>query len=196
MDSPFALPHLEQIFPRLARGGHITADSGNLYQALREHERAFVDLFRHLGFRLVSDSRGFYYFEGQTDQPLTPQVRKLAVFTFIIVEALAEEVDNVESEFFERSWVLDQLPHLQRERYIGYLKQLDIELTREGLASIVNSLERFGFVRKLEGERFQYLAPAYRFLDHCLKVAEAADQADREADVEAIEAQLAEEDEA
>ena len=175
MDSPFALPQLDQIFLRLARGGHITADSNELFQPLREHERKFTDLFAHLGFRLIADSRGFYYFEGQTEQSLTPQIRKMAVFIFIIVEALAEEVDNVEDAFFEREWQLTSLPHLQRERYLGYLKQLDVELADEGLVNIVVSLERFGFARRLEGERFKFLAPAYRFLDYCLKVAEAAD---------------------
>ncbi len=185
MDNPYALPQLDQIFLRLARGGHITADNSELYQPLREHERSFTDLFAHLGFRLVADSRGFYYFEGQLEQPLTPQVRKLAVFVFILVEALAEEADNVESAFFEREWQLAHLPHLQRERYLGYLKQLDVELTQDGLAGIVVALERFGFARRLDGERFRFLPPAYRFLDHCLKVAEAADAQAVEAEAEA-----------
>src|SRR5690606_14983930 len=58
VDSPFALPQLDQIFLRLARGGHITADSNELFQPLREHERKFTELFAHLGFRLIADSRG------------------------------------------------------------------------------------------------------------------------------------------
>lgn len=187
MDNPYALPRLDQIFRRLARGGHITAENSEWYGPLREYERRFTELFEQLGFRLIADSRGFYYFEGQIDQTLSPQVRKLAVFVYILVETLGEEAESVEDAFFEREWQLENLPHLQRDRYLGYLKQLEVELNEDGLANIVAALERYGFARRLDGGRFRFLAPAYRFLDHCLQVAESVDAAVAESVTEEAE---------
>lgn len=168
------LPLLDEIFNMLASGRHISTDAGEHYQALQKHHELFTALFQALGFRMVYDSRGFYYFEA-SENP-SPQAQKMAIFVFILIEALADEAESIERSLFQQDWVIDELPHLRRERYRGFLKQLGVEPTVEDLSKIVIALDRFGFVARLDDRRFTFLTPAYRLLDICQEVAAAADR--------------------
>lgn len=159
-----ALPRLGEVFEQLRRGRHLDPEEGPLYQALVAHEDGFAALFTRLGFDLRRHARGFYYFEGTGT--LSDTGERMALFVLIVIEWLADRPGRVEEQFMSRVFALDELPHLQQERYRGYLQQVRVE-TPEDLGNIVNALDRYGFARKVDDGRFQFRTPAYRFFDLC-----------------------------
>jgi len=165
--SPFALPRLKEVFEALRRGRHLCAEDGDLYWALRDHQAAFRDLFAHLGFRLEVHPREFFYFAGEGS--LSEAAARMALFVFILIEALADQGAAVEESLMTRSFSLPELPHTAGERYRAYLVEAGVE-GEEGLEGIVRNLERFGFVRRAGREQFRFRAPAYRFFDLCHQV--------------------------
>lgn len=170
----FALPYLAEIFAELVRGRHLCSDDGNLYQELQEHEAEFEDLFTRLGYRLVADQRGFYYFYAIDGQSVSPQTRRSAIFFLVLVETLWAEaggVELLEDLVMSRSWSIGELPHLQRQRYVELMMQLEKEPDEEMLREEVKRLVRFGFAAWKGDERFRFRAPALRFLDIAREVA-------------------------
>ena len=178
--SPFALPRLQEVFEALRRGRHLCPEDGDLYWAVRDHHEAFRELFSHLGFRLETHPRDFFYFAGEGG--LSDAASRMALFVFILVEALADQGAAVEESLMTRTFSLPELPHLSGERYRAYLKEAGAE-GDEGLEGIVRNLERFGFVRRSGKEAFRFRPPAYRFLDLCHRVLaeEGAEQNGEEA---------------
>ena len=80
------LSQLAPIFRELFKGYHVSRRDPELYAQLSNFQDQYRALFKALGFELVCDTRGFYYFVPDTT---TAQVNKtaqrLALFTFIIV---------------------------------------------------------------------------------------------------------------
>jgi hypothetical protein len=172
--SPFALPHLKEVFEALRRGRHLCSEDGDPYWALRDHLDAFRDLFAHLGFRLEAHPREFFYFAGEGG--LSDASSRLALFVFILVEALADQGAAVEESLMTRTFSVPELPHRAGERYRAYLKEAGVE-GEEGLEGIVRNLERFGFAHRTDKAHFRFRPPAYRFLDLCHQLlAEEADE--------------------
>ena len=90
------LPYLMRIFDELRRGKHLAEGDGPHVHALREQVESYVRLFDALGFSLVQHSRGFFYFAGDASGNVTEQAGRMAVFTFILVESLADQGKQVE----------------------------------------------------------------------------------------------------
>ncbi len=164
--SPFALPYLKEIFEKLRRGRHICAEDGNLFYALRDNIGAFTELFHHLGFRLESHSRGFYYFQGEGS--LTDTSNRMAVFVFIIMEYLAGEGEAVEEGMMTKTFVIDDLPHLKSDRYRTYMNEVGI-VDEDELITVINNIEYYGFITR-KANAFHFRVPAYRFLDICMQL--------------------------
>lgn len=162
--SPFALPHLAEVFEALRRGRHICPEDGRLYRALRDHQEAYIDLFYHLGFALEVHSRDFYYLQGRDN--LSLQASRMAVFIFILVESLADRGEPVVDSLMTQTFYISELPHLKSARYRAYMQEAGAAGEDELLA-IVRQLERFGFAQRLGHEGFRFRAPAYRFFDLC-----------------------------
>lgn len=166
-ESPFALPHLGEIFDALRRGRHLCPEDGKLFWALRDHLEEFQDLFQNLGFHLVVHSRDFFYFRGKDS--LSPQGSRMAVFNFILIEALADGGEPVVDTLMTKTFTIGELPHLKSARYRAYLKEIDAT-GEDDLRRIVQNLDRLGFVQKLTDETFRFRAPAYRFFDACTQI--------------------------
>jgi len=166
-DSPFALPQLEAIFDALRRGRHLCSEDGKSFFALRDNLEDFRDLFNHLGFHLVVHPRDFFYFRGKDS--LSPQGSRMAVFIFILIEALADQGEPVVETLMTKTFTIGDLPHLKSARYRAYLKEIDIT-EEDGLRRIVQHLDRFGFVQKLTDNTFRFRSPAYRFFDACSQI--------------------------
>lgn len=165
--SPFALPHLSEIFDVLRRGRHLCAADGKLYRALRENLDAYQDLFHHLGFRLQVHGRDFYYFRGKGS--LSLQASRMAVFVFILIEALSDQGEPVVDTLMTRTFSVPDLPHLKGARYRAYLKEAGV-LSEDDLRGILRQLERFGFIQRHTDETFSFRTPAYRFFDICVEI--------------------------
>lgn len=164
---PFELPRLREVFDALRRRRHLCPDDGDLYWALRDHRDAYAALFGRLGFQLVAHARDFFYFRGEGN--ISDAGTRMALFVFVLVEALADQGAAVEEALLTRTFAASELPHLGSERYRAYLREAGVE-GEEGLEAVVRNLERFGFARRLGEGRFQFRPPVYRFLDLCLAV--------------------------
>ncbi len=161
---PFGLPHLEQVFQELRRGRHICPEDGPLYWSLRDNLEVFQRLFCHLGFRLEAHPRDFYYFHGTGS--LSDRSERMAVFMFILIEWLSDQGQKVEESLMTRRFKVAELPHLNMERYMGYMKEAGIQ-GEAGLADVLRSLERYGFLERMGGEAFRFKPPVFRFVDLC-----------------------------
>ena len=60
------LSHLAPIFRELFKGYHVSRRDPELYAQLSNFQDQYRTLFKALGFELVCDTRGFYYFVPDT----------------------------------------------------------------------------------------------------------------------------------
>ena len=80
------LTQLAPIFRELFKGYHISRAAPELYTQLSNQQDAYRALFKSLGYELVCDSRGFYYFvPEQMGAQVNKTAQRLALFTFILV---------------------------------------------------------------------------------------------------------------
>ncbi len=170
--SPFALPHLGEIFDVLRRGRHLCAADGKLYRALRENLDAYQDLFHHLGFRLQVHQRDFFYFRGKDS--LSLQASRMAVFVFILIEWLSDQGEPVVDTLMTRTFSVPDLPHLKSARYRAYLEEAGAS-SEDDLRGIVRQLDRFGFIQRHTEDSFTFRTPAYRFFDVCIEILNQAE---------------------
>jgi hypothetical protein len=164
----FDLPHLEEAFEALRRGRHLALRDGELYHAVQKHEEAFRELFERLGFTLVRHPRDFYYFRDSSN--FTDTTARIAVFMFILVESLADRGEPVEETVMTRRFDLEELPHLQSDRYQAYMAEAGATSV-DDMTNVVRAMERFGFARRMGESSFEFQSPIYRFLDLCMEMA-------------------------
>jgi len=172
-DSILELPHLAEIFESLRRGKHISARDGDLFHALKHQGAGYEALFAKLGFKLVHHARDFFYFFDTAN--FTELSARMAVFMFILVESLADKGESVEETVLTRRFACKDLPHLHGERYQTYMREAGVT-TPEDVAKVVQTMERFGFTKRMDAETFGFEVPIYRFLDLCMEMAANAGQ--------------------
>ena len=167
-------PRLAELFRALRDGRHLCLEDGPLYTALEQHSHAFRDLFRALGYRLEHHRKGVYYFRG--DSAVTDTARRFCVFTWILVEHLGDRGDGIEEALFAGTFSIDELPHLQTERYQQTMAELGVA-DGEGIVRVLAGMERFGFAT-VQGDRVRFRRPLYRIVDLCIQLlGEGADDA-------------------
>ena len=173
------LPELSDIFHALRRGRHISAADGNLYAHLCNHFTAYQTLLQDLGFRLKRHPREFFYLEDTAN--FTDIAGKMALFVLVLVESLADRGLPIEETMMGGSFAIAELPHLHSDRYRELMREAEVTST-EQLGAIINHLDRYGFVRRKPDDQFEFLSPAYRFLDICQDYAKRAAGSDARAD--------------
>ena len=86
------MSQLAPIFRELFKGYHISRRDPELYAQLSNAQDQYRTLFKALGFELVCDTRGFYYFVPElAAAQVNKTAQRLALFTFILVEHLADQ---------------------------------------------------------------------------------------------------------
>ncbi len=171
-DSILELPKLAEIFEALRRGKHLSVRDGDLFHALKRQGSKYEAIFAKLGFKLVHHPRDFFYFFDTTN--FTELSARMAVFMFILVESLADKGESVEESVLTRRFFYKDLPHLQGERCRTYMREAGVT-TPEELAKVVQTMERFGFARRMDEGSFVFEVAIYRFLDLCMEMAEDAE---------------------
>ena len=88
-----ALPQLKEIFDKLRQGSYITHEQGSLHSALAENYEAYKEYFEPLGLNLIRHPRDFFYLhkEEAENTPPSSSLAGIAVFSFILIEATANE---------------------------------------------------------------------------------------------------------
>lgn len=163
------MTQLAAAFRDLFKGYHISRSEPECYAQLSSMQDQYRALFRALGFELVCDPRGFYYF---VPEQVAPQVNKtaqrLALFTFILVEHLADQGRDPLSVLDGGSIGRDELPALL-EKYRDLFLQAEVTTFEELEDKIIRRLTQLGFAEDSNGV-YRFLPPMHRFLDVCLSV--------------------------
>jgi hypothetical protein len=170
------LTQLAPIFRELFKGYHVSRRDPELYAQLSNQQDQFRALFKALGYELVCDSRGFYYFvPEQMGAQVNKTAQRLALFTFILVEHLADQGRDPLAVLDGGSLGRDELPALL-EKYRDLFLQAEVTSVEELEEKIMRRLNQLGFASEENGI-YRFLAPMHRFLDVCLSVQQDRDLA-------------------
>ena len=167
---------LPTIFRELFKGYHISRRDPELYSQLSNLQDPYRALFKSLGFELVCDSRGFYYFvPEQMGAQVNKTAQRLALFCFILIEHLADQGRDPLTVLDGGSVGRDELPPLL-EKYKDLFLQAEVSSQEELEEKILRRLTQLGFASEDSGA-YRFLAPMHRFLDVCLSVQQDRDLA-------------------
>ena len=170
------LSQLAPIFRELFKGYHVSRRDAELYSQLSNQQDQYRALFKALGFELVCDTRGFYYFvPEQMGAQVNKTAQRLALFTFIIVEHLADQGRDPLAVLDGGSLGRDELPPLL-EKYRDLFLQAEVQTQDELEEKVMRRLTQLGFAFDDSGS-YRFLAPMHRFLDVCLSVQQDRDMA-------------------
>lgn len=170
------LSHLAPIFRELFKGYHVSRRDAELYSQLSNQQDQYRALFKALGFDLVCDTRGFYYFvPEQMGAQVNKTAQRLALFTFIIVEHLADQGRDPLAVLDGGSLGRDELPPLL-EKYRDLFLQAEVQSQDELEEKVMRRLTQLGFASEDNGI-YRFLPPMHRFLDVCLAVQQDRDLA-------------------
>lgn len=170
------LTQLAPIFRELFKGYHISRSNPELYAQLASQQDQYRSLFKALGYELTCDSRGFYYFvPEQMGAQVNKTAQRLALFTFILVEHLADQGRDPLTVLDGGSLGRDELPALL-EKYKDLFLQAEVTTQDELEEKVMRRLTQLGFASEDNGI-YRFLAPMHRFLDVCLSVQQDRDLA-------------------
>jgi hypothetical protein len=167
---------LAPIFRELFKGYHVSRRDAELYSQLSNLQDAYRALFKALGYELVCDPRGFYYFvPEQMGTQVNKTAQRLALFTFIIVEHLADQGRDPLAVLDGGSLGRDELPPLL-EKYRELFLQAEVQTQDELEEKVMRRMTQLGFASEDNGV-YRFLPPMHRFLDVCLSVQQDRDLA-------------------
>jgi hypothetical protein len=170
------LSQLAPIFRELFKGFHISRRDPELYTQLSNHQDAYRGLFKALGFELVCDTRGFYYFVPDlAAAQVNKTAQRLSLFTFILVEHLADQGRDPIAVLDGGSLGRDELPSLL-DKYRDLFIQAEVQTQDELEEKIMRRMTQLGFASEDNGI-YRFLPPMHRFLDVCLSVQQDRDLA-------------------
>ncbi len=176
-----SLPHLRDIFDRLKRGYHIGLDDEPEFSALVARFDEYAAWFDALGLKLVRHEREFFYFEPDNSENVPDTLPRIAVFSYILIDHAANQGQPIEEFIFGQNFLLTALPHFTLDRYTALLRQVDVNEVKD-LGTLLNHMERIGWVKWLGMEEFRFLRPFHRVFSKCLELAQTAQAMATEAD--------------
>ncbi len=170
------MSQLAPIFRELYKGYHISRRDPELYAQLSNAQDQYRTLFKALGFELICDTRGFYYFvPDMAAAQVNKTAQRLALFTFILVEHLADQGRDPVAVLDGGSLGRDELPSLL-EKYRDLFLQAEVQAQDELEEKILRRMTQLGFAAEEVGV-YRFLPPMHRFLDVCLSVQQDRDLA-------------------
>ena len=170
------MTQLAAAFRDLFKGYHISRSEPECYAQLSSMQDQYRALFRALGFELVCDPRGFYYFvPEQMGAQVNKTAQRLALFTFILVEHLADQGRDPLAVLDGGTLGRDELPALL-DKYRDLFLQAEVTTQDELEEKVIRRLTQLGFAEDSNGI-YRFLPPMHRFLDVCLSVQQDRDLA-------------------
>lgn len=170
--------HLREIFDKLKNGYHISPEDDVIYAALNsERFDDYADYFAGLGFTLHKHEHDFFYFVPEAEDTESPRLAKIAVFSFILIDHIANRGLPVEPTLFSETFTFRGLPHFTTlESYRARLEQVSIT-DYAGLRDVIHSLKNVGWAKWVAEDEFRFLRPFHRMLGKCLELAEQSGKA-------------------
>ncbi|ANF24056.1 Mks condensin complex protein MksE [Stutzerimonas stutzeri] len=170
------MTQLAPIYRELLKGYHLSRSEPECYAQLSSMQDQYRALFKALGFELVCDPRGFYYFvPEQMGAQVNKTAQRLALFTFILVEHLADQGRDPLAVLDGGTLGRDELPALL-DKYRDLFLQAEVTTQDELEEKVIRRLTQLGFAEDSNGI-YRFLPPMHRFLDVCLSVQQDRDLA-------------------
>ena len=139
------MTQLAPIFRELFKGYHLSRSEPEPYAQLSNMQDQYRALFKALGFELVCDPRGFYYFvPEQMGAQVNKTAQRLALFTFILVEHLADQGRDPLAVLDGGSLGRDELPALL-DKYRDLFLQAEVTTQEELEEKVIRRLTQLGF---------------------------------------------------
>ena len=98
---------------------------------------------------------------------------RIAVFSYIIIDHAANQGRPIEDFVLGQNFLVSALPHFTLDRYVALLRQVDMH-DRSDVKTLLNHMERIGWVKWLGEDEFRFLRPFHRVFSKCLEVAQSA----------------------
>jgi len=145
------LSQLAPIFRELFKGFHISRRDPELYAQLSNFQDQYRSLFKALGFELVCDTRGFYYFvPDMTAAQVNKTAQRLSLFTFILVEHLADQGRDPIAVLDGGSVGRDELPSLL-DKYRDLFVQAEVQTVEDLEEKILRRMTQLGLPGRAAG---------------------------------------------
>jgi condensin complex protein MksE len=177
------LPYLQDLFQKLRTGHHLSPEDEPIFSSVTGNYEAYASQFSLLGLKLVRHPRDFFYFEPDANDAMRETLPRIAVFSFILVDYVANAGKPIEEFLLNNHFLISRLPHFSLDRYASLLRQVDVE--DEGdLRQIVKNMERLGWAKFLGDEEFRLLRPFHRIFDKCLELSQKAQSVNTQSDTE------------
>jgi hypothetical protein len=176
------LLYLQELFQKLRTGHHLSPEDEPLFTAVASDYDAYASQFALLGLNLKRHPREFFYFEPDANDGMRETLPRIAVFSFILIDHLANAGKPIEEFLLTNHFLISRLPHFSMDRYKSLLGQVNVE--NEGdLRQIVKNMERLGWAKFLGDEEFRFLRPFHRVFDKCLEIAQKAENTNANSDI-------------
>jgi hypothetical protein len=170
------LAHLSAIFDRLKRGCHLGPEDEPEFSSLCARHADYAAWFAALGLTLVRHEREFFYFEPDNPETVADTLPRIAVFSYIMVDHAANQGRSIEEFIFGQNFLLTALPHFALDRYAALLRQVEMYDLND-LATLLNHMERIGWVKWVGEDEFRFFRPFHRVFSKCLEIAQSAQTA-------------------
>jgi hypothetical protein len=158
------LTQLQAIYQKLMAGFHISELNLPLWQELDKNEPQYQQLFKALGYNLIRDSRGFFYFSSaDSTVTMTKNARRMALLTYTLIDHWANMGYDPLAALFDRP-IDRQLAIELYQQHAAIFEQIDIASGSDILNEIIKRMVRMGFARE-QGSEYRLLSPCYRFID-------------------------------
>ena len=164
----YDLPHLAEIFQMLSSGRHICLSDGKYFYAIQNDLNNFTAFFKALKYDLITHPKEFYYFKAHTgNKNNNKSTQQMALFVFILIEHLDKKEADLVNQLMSQRFSIENLPHLKTERYTELMKEVGVT-EQERIRSILETLQKYGFVILHDNDTFDFKTPIHRFFDLCV----------------------------
>jgi hypothetical protein len=161
------MTQLAPIFRELFKGYHLSRSEPECYAQLSSMQDQYRALFKALGF--------YYFVPEQMGAQVNKTAQRLALFTFILVEHLADQGRDPLAVLDGGTLGRDELPALL-DKYRDLFLQAEVTTQDELEEKVIRRLTQLGFAEDSNGI-YRFLSPMHRFLDVCLSVQQDRDLA-------------------
>jgi len=186
------LNQLTPIYQKLMSGFHITENNLSLWQSLDQYHEAYQALFSSLGYTLIKDARGYFYFSTpDTTVTMTKTSRRIALFIYTLIEYWADKGFDPVGALFVQTLNKDAFQKLFDQNTSIY-EQIDITSATEIKNEIIKRMVRLGFAKEL-GKEFKLLPSCYRYIDAVLEISGSMDTSFQDNEEELLENSFTEE---
>lgn len=159
------LKHLQALFSYFSNGKYLNRfHDHELWVALEKHQESYHQLFKHLGYDLRIDQRGFAWFwcEEATSNT-SAKTRKMALLLLCLLEFQADQGLQL-ARFMDWDISLGLLQAIA-EKHAALLEAEQLD-DSEQLVGIMHQLVKHGFAAdQQDGGGWKLLSATYRYLD-------------------------------